>query len=237
MKEIFLASYDEGWSFALYNCYESGDPDVLDDLLRSLCPLVRRVYVKSINNNEAIRGDQNTLEAEGLNEVYRIVGGKHAPISHPGAFTRYLSTSIFRVFHDSIRDLKSQVFNYGKAARIAPPEQIPAQQLVEARIYMQQIRNNVRKAAREMIRFSGAEREVCKLVIDCILGYQTLDPKVIARRRYRLPPRKCNYLIRYTRIIIKAVIYEQRECEREGDFYSLIWPASRGVLCSSGEFW
>lgn len=230
MQAIFQATYDEEWCSALYDCYESGDPSVLDELLRKICPLIRRNYNSIVGGS--LQGDQASVEADALQEVYRVVEDEVVPNHHPAVFTKYLSTVISRSIFDSCTELKTQIFDYGKSASRPYSGQLIPQFAVEARIYEAQIRRNIRNTVVTKIRFIRDEGRACIFILECLLGYKSVDPK-FAKRRFNLSSVRYKYLSRYIKILIKAEVYEQRERDRKSGAFASIWTSSGSVLCTT----
>lgn len=233
MREHFRAAYDEEWCAALYECYETGDDSVLNELLGRLCALIRRVYLQEVAASR--KGDQSLIEGEALEEVYRVVELKTVPNHHPKVFTKFLSVVIVRSIRDSLRRLGCQTFDYWKVAKTPNPEPLPSPDIVEQRIYHDQVTELIRDRVRRRIRFIGSEAEACKFILDCALGYKDIDPKA-AKRRFKLTSHRCNYLIRYIRIMTKAAAYEQRDRERKSGTLTSIWEAGGGILRPASEF-
>lgn len=233
MRGHFLEAYDAEWCSALYELYESGDDSVLNELLTKLCPLVRQTYLHEVG--KSLAGDQELIEADALLEVYRVVEEKFVPNGHPKVFSKFLRTVVVRSIRDSIRTMKKQTFDYWKVGKDPSAEQLPSGYHAEQSIYEEQVRAAIRDAVRSRIRFFGKERKACEFILDCWLGYKFLEPKV-ARRVFELSSHRTNYLIRYIRILTKAVAYERRDLEYKSGPLSSEWEASRSILRTPGEF-
>lgn len=234
MRAHFRRYYEEEWCSALYDCYESGDDSVLNDLLDGLCPLIRRNYCEEVGKSSP--GNQSYIEADALCTIYDKLTDKSIPNHHPKVFSKFLSRIITRAIRDSLRSIKSQNFDFSKVARYPATYGPLGQEIAECRIYEEQVRNNIRKLVKSKIRFLDAERDACGLIIDCLMGYKDLDPKV-AKRRFNLSSYRCNYLINYVRILLKAATYEQREYERESGTFSFIRTSGGSILRAASQFW
>lgn len=227
----FKHPYDGEWALALYACYESGDDSVLTELLESLCPLIRKCYLLEIGEPTQ---NQDFLEADAFQEIYRIISAKSVPYDHPRVFTRYLATCINRQMRDSIKESYQKPFDFWKVCH-GPVNlnNLPGHWETEQRIYQEQILVAVKEFVISKIRFYGTEAEACKFILECELGSRNVDPR-IARRKYGLTGHRCRYLIQYVKVLVRAAAWELRERECEGGSLTSIWQTSGSILCATG---
>ena len=231
MSSWFQQSYDEDYSFSLYSLYESGDNSVLNSLMTSICPLIRRSF--KLEFRSMGHPDQSILEAEALHEVYRVISDKGIPTEHKKVFTRYLVTVIIRCFRDELSNIDYQCFDYWKVSRRPPAGSLPSYDDVEMNVYHHQLSTQIRSSIQSRIRFSGVEGEACRYLLDCQLGYKKAHTRTV-RDRFRIKRSRYAYFLQYINILIKSALWEFGERERKNGPLSSYWATSRDVLCSLG---
>lgn len=232
MRKAFQAPYDADLTSAMYQAYEDGDDSILNELITSLCPLIRILFNRIVKGHR--RSERDELECNALEEMYRVVSGKSLPNDHPALFTRYLSTIISRSFMDSLNEGRTQVFDYWKLGR-SPYNPSTGFAEVEAEILDAQVRDVIYNKVKSRIRFIGKEKLACEFILDCESGYKLLDPRV-SRRVFKLTSHRSMYLIRYIRILLKAAALEQRsEYYKDGSITPL-WEAGGGFLRTPSDF-
>ena len=232
MEKYFTEEYDADEACALYVIYESGDDSVLNDLIKSLLPLVRRTYLRRISALNKAKQDE--LESDAIMEVYRLVSGKELP-TEPYEFTKYLATTIKRAFYDAITASRLRPFEFGKRGRYPAAGEIPNQYDVENCIYERELMEEIRRTVKLSLRFAGEEHAACSYIADCLLARKSPSPRG-ARTRFHLNVRRFKYLERYVKITIKAASWEIRDRDREKCSASPNWTTGGGLLCSFGKF-
>jgi hypothetical protein len=232
MSSWFQKHYCSEKAYSLYLLYENGDDSVLNELLTALCPLVRKC--SRLECSSVSSGDQGMIEADALNEVYRVLENKSVPITCDRVFTRYLATVINRTFRDSLNELHQQTFEFWKVAQYPDGGRIVSQLDVDAELYRTQIVREILKTIYSRIRFRDSEREACMFIVDCVLGVKDVDPKVV-RRKHLLKSRRCKYLINYVNILVRSTLWEFGEREHKDGPLSLDWTTGRGILRTTSE--
>lgn len=222
MLKAFRTRYDEDWSSALYECYSTGDDSVLNDLMTSLYPLVR-VYIARHVKKKKLGIDRSLLEADAFADLLLTVQRRDIHNFHPKSFTRYLERVIYASFAKSVRRLRKEIFEFWRVARDPYSQSIPPPDAVEAEIYQQQLNRIVHDTVVRRIRFLGTEREACEIIVECILGVRPAEPS-IAQTVCNLRPIRYKYLLSYSKVLIRSVVYEIRENERKDGPLTSIWP-------------
>lgn len=227
-ERYFKAKYDADLAAGLYAVYLGGDDSVLNELMAQICPLVRRVYRKTIG--PTLHSQQRQMEADALSEAFLILRSKTVP-THPRSFSSFLMTSLQRYYYDLARDYRPRVFNYTKSPDVLPPAgSVKSHKIVETELFYRQLNVLLRDRVRSRIRFIGREQQACWLILDCLLGLSPLDP-TIARKRYRIrSPQRIRHLIKYVEILIKAAKLEQEQRSSEDGLDASLWASGRGIL-------
>jgi len=135
MEDCFSDVYDRELTCSIYIMYEEGD-EVLDDLIRLLCPLVRMVFCIEIGSS--FHHSQSYLEGDALTHVYFLVTEEILPMT-PGAFTSYLYRSIKYSMLRNIRRLQPQVFEYWRVCdtpHYDANNRLAGYKYVEAKIFL-----------------------------------------------------------------------------------------------------
>lgn len=233
MEKFFNETYDSVLASCLYGLYETGDDSVLDDLMRCMFPLIRRTALRL--NRGRLMPDHDYLEAEALNKVYEKITEKVVDNESPGFFTVQVARWIKDCFVWNLRKGNQQVFDYRKAAKV--PYQgyfFENMAYIESKLFTTQVVAEIRKAAKQQVRFINEERKACFLMIDSLLGFSDINVK-FARRRFSIRRERFKFLYSYTTVLVKAALYDSQYEQHKSGALSLEWETSGGVLCLTSE--
>lgn len=230
MQDPFKQKYDPKYCAALYAIYDSGDESVLSDLIESLCPLIRLRYIHEEGTTP--NQDQYSMEADALGLLLEVLREEDIP-TDPSQFNLYMSRVISRSIVSSAIKLRRQDFDLGSVGKSPPHARLETQFDVDMRLYERQLVWNIRESIRSKVRFSGDEAEACKFILDCELEFKNNDPR-LAKQKFKISSQRCNYLISYIKILIRAELWEIRLSEREIGSLAHQWETSGGILCPAG---
>jgi DNA-directed RNA polymerase specialized sigma24 family protein len=206
LESLYSRRYSAADALALAILYYSDpEPEVLNELIRAVAPLVGMVSLKEIGKTIHYN-DLDTLRAGALVKAYELLSAQAVPLNSEGAFSAFLYRAARYAMIDVLRDSPHQTFEYEIAA-IREQTTVPGPELaVEPGLWYNQVRELILNAFKEDCRFVGKEREACLLVARALLDYTDHNPLSI-QFRYRLTKQKTKKLIQYTQIALRMAFY------------------------------
>ena len=202
-------TYDDFLTYSLAEDYaRTRDPEVLNDILLQLSPLVNTVVVVEIGDN-VMGTTKEELKVDALSRLYEILFNGWYPLNHPQVFKNFMYRAAHRTMIDHLRKSMPQVFNCWKKCTQPYPEPSRPDD-ANYHIYAAQIRKMILELFESEIRFKGKDREACIFMARCLLGFARSNP-LIARAKYTLTTRRCEYLLGYVRLMIKRISYWFKE--------------------------
>ncbi len=205
MNQYFADTYDETLASEFYNLYLDGHKEALQEFLKLIMPLIRKV---SIIYATGCRSHRDYLEANALNTVYDAAVSQVLPGDPKGLF-RYLFSVIKNSIARSITKwVNPQVIDLGFACVDYPSGTVGRSHGdVESSIMHEQIQKQVRRTARLNVRFTGVERKACIDIITRMVYGE--DYKVdLLRHKYNLTIDKINTLISHASVLVRRGYYE-----------------------------
>jgi len=222
--DCFDETYDPDLSCLLFHALTNGTkekdkPEVLNELVHQMAPLVKLVASVELNPN---LGGHSTdvIKLEALEYLYfMLISDAYVPphiSQNSWIFTRYFWTIIKRGLQSGYRKNYDQpVFDcieYGREEPIYG--RVPTHSDTETRIYLTQFYRTVLQTCIDDIRFTGVEKKACIYIGMCLIGLINFHPHS-ARFRYGLKYARARFLTDYMEHLIKATIYEVRRIEDE----------------------
>ena len=210
--ELFDAYYDGFLARSLCESYkESKDPTTLNALLAQTAPLIGMVARVRIGS---VTCDYDTARTEAFERLFFCFTQQNVPTRSVRVFTTFLYIIIYRAMIDSIRRSSPQVFDCWKKCSEPLYGKVSSHYDMDMVIHYRELRDLIRKLSDDEIRYSGREREACKYIISCLLGYVKLDPLSV-KFKFRLSESRSKQLVQYCDILVKRVAYDVKEIADE----------------------
>lgn len=215
MGSPFEGPYDSFLALSLceYHNGHKGDRELLNELLLQTAPLVGIVTKVEIGRS-TLDEDIEVLQGEALEACYWLFESGEVPTVTSKAFTNFLYTKIRWSLIDSIRRSREQIFDYWKISEEPGSKYGKTYEELESEIYIEQVKKIVRSILDHDIRHTGKDKEACKYIALCLLGFLNHDP-MSAQFRFKLSRARTSQLIQYTQILVKTTSYAVRDMDAD----------------------
>lgn len=200
----FDGTYDPEMACIVCCMYtDTRDRDLLQETLFQLAPLISLVAKRNISPSMGA-GNTDILKADALEKVYFVLEERFdVPVDNHKSFTHYFWSVIYNSMIDSIKNTtNAQVFDYYTVASEPLLGTLCTHELLEMKMYAEQIEGLLLHAVTGEIRFTGNERKACIHIAKCMLKHSKLSP-ASARFKFKITKAKTQYLIQYVEILMR----------------------------------
>lgn len=216
MENQFEGHYDSALACGLGESYQNGnkgDRSLMQELLLQVAPLVG-IVSKSTIGSATLNENIDVLRSDALTSCFFLFEAGEVPTGTSKVFTYFLYTKIRWSFVDSIRRNREQVFDLWKISEEPTTVVGRTYSDVESEIYIEQVKRMVKSILDHDIRHTGKDKEACKYIAMCLLGFFTHDP-MSAQFRFRLSRHRTKQLVQYTQILVKSTSYAVRDLDAD----------------------
>jgi len=197
--------YDDGAAFQLYLEYLDGK-ETSETVLLRLMPLVYSMISRRFKGIQHAHKDD--LFSEAATKVWKTVEDKKIPDSLPEVFYTYVIHAINSGLSIALRKLDPSYTRL--MAHNMPPSspRYPTVRQIDAKIFLEELPDLIRKRVLPTLRFDGRTREACCYVMDRILGNKRVVRRVLSTRFGINNP---DFYIEHVQVRIRTFLYDVRD--------------------------